>query len=295
MLQYLVFRLLSLLASLLPPTVAYRLCILVGDVAYWLLPRRRGIVRRNLSIVLGCQGPELDRRVREVFREGAKYYYDTFRVPALTDEELARSISVVGWEHLDSALERGRGAVMFTAHLGSPALVAQVLTLRRHKVTTVVEPLRPRKLLDLMIGIRGRRGIRMIPIGPSITRELTETLRRNEIVAMVVDRDLRGTGVPVRLFGVLTTLPAGPVMLALRTGAALIPAFTYRRQDGRFDGEIWEPLALERTGDLREDLRRNTQKVAGALESAIRRSPGQWVVFEPIWPGEAGLSRGAAN
>jgi KDO2-lipid IV(A) lauroyltransferase len=75
----------------------------------------------------------------------------------------------------------------------------------------------------------------------------------------------------------------GPAMLALRTGAMLVPGFGFREKDDHFVADIWEPLALERTGNLKEDLRLNTQRVAATLEAAIRARPEQWVVFKPVW------------
>lgn len=295
MLEYLVFRLLSLLALRIPPGVAYRLCNPIGDLAYLLLPRRRRAVRRNLSVVLGSEAPDLGRRMREVFREGVKYYYDTFRAPALSDQELERQIDMQGWENLEGALARGRGAIILTAHYGSPSLVAQILAVRKCRVTTVAESLRNRGLLDLMIQVRGSRGIRLVPVGPNVTRELMDVLSRNEVVGVVGDRDVQKNGLPVRLFGVETTLPAGPVVLALRTGAALLPAFTRRLGDGRFSAHIGEPLVLSRTGTVQEDLRRGIQRVAELLEQAIKVSPEQWIVFEPIWPEEAEARQGAAR
>lgn len=295
MLEYLVFRLLSLLAPRIPPRVAYRLCNPIGDLACWLLPSRRRIVRQNLSMVLGGEPPDLARRTRGVFREGVKYYYDTFRASSLSDQEMERVISLQGWDNLQGALARGKGALVLTAHFGSPALVAQILAVRKCRVTAVAEALPNRRLLDLMSRVRAGHGIRVVPFGPSITRELTAALGRNEVVGVVGDRDIQKTGVPVRFFGRETTLPVGPVMLALRTGAALLPSFTYRQKDGHFAAFIGEPLQLERTGRLQEDLRRGTQRVAELLEEAIKKSPEQWIVFEPIWSEGAAARQGAAR
>jgi KDO2-lipid IV(A) lauroyltransferase len=225
-----------------------------------------------------------------------KYYYDTFLAPALSDQQLERLISVQGWENLRAALDRGKGVVMVTAHLGSPSLVVQIVGARKCRMTIVVEPIRPPSLFELMARVRaGREGLRIVSLGPSVTRELTEALRRNEIVGLVADRDIARNGVSVQFFGRETLVPVGPVMLALRTGAALMTAFTRRLDDGSLVGRVDEPLELERTGNLREELRLNTQKLAWAMEEAIRRSPEQWTVFEPIWPeGGSGTHLGAA-
>jgi phosphatidylinositol dimannoside acyltransferase len=279
-----------------PPRLAYALCNFLGDVAYRALPRQRRSVRENLARVTGeCGGRALDRLARGVFRSGAKYYYDTFKVPSLTDAELRRVASMQGWERLDRALERGKGVVLCTAHLGSPSPVAQLLAMRGHVVTTPAEPVRPRRLFDLISRARGSRGIKLTPVGPGTARELTDALRRNEVVGIVVDRDVQKTGVPVEFFGSTARLPAGPVTLALRTGAAMVPAFAYRSDSGRFEGQIQEAMELERTGNLREDIRRNTQKLATVLEEAIGRCPEQWIVFQPVWPaGQSEDGMGAA-
>ena len=294
MLEYLVFRFLSLLAPRIPLRLAYRLCDPIGDLAWLLLRARRRTVRANLAAILGADAGDLDRRVRQVFREGARYYYDTFLAPALSDRDLERLVSVEGWENLERALQQGKGAVVVTAHLGSPSLVAQILGVRKRKIVVVVEPIRPPGLFDLMSRARATRGeIRLLPLGPDTTRELSDALRRNEIVGLVADRDVAGNGVPVRFFGRETPMPAGPVMLSIRSGAPLIPAFTYRVGDGHFLARVDPPLEMERTGSLREDLHRNTQRMVSVLEAAIRRSPEQWVVFEPIWSERAtGCSSG---
>jgi phosphatidylinositol dimannoside acyltransferase len=283
-LQYLVFRLLATLAPVPPARFAYWLCDRIGDLVYWLLPRRRLVVRRNLTIVLRGKPERVEQAVRETFRQGAKYYYDTFRIPALTDRQMENLIDLEGMAHLERALEGGKGAVVFTGHFGSPALVAQIVGIRGHAMTTVAEPVKPQRLFDLINGVRAGRGVNLLPLGPSSFRDLSLVLRRNEVVGIVGDRDIQNNGVAVTLFGVETTLPSGPVMLALRSGADIVPAFTFRKGGGRFGARICEPLRLDRTGDLKKDIRANTQKLAAVLESVIVKNPEQWIVFEPIWP-----------
>lgn len=286
-LQYWLFRLFGLLVPLVPPAVAYWLCDRIGDIAYLLLARQRRAVRDNLSRVLAHRSGGLEPRVREVFRQGAKYYYDTFLLPALSDQQLHELLSVDGWEHLDLALKGGKGAIVFTAHLGSPVMVAQSLAIRGYAVTTPMEPVKPAKLLQWITAVRASHGIKFVPLGAGCSRELVAALRRNEIVGTAVDRDLQNTAVSVRFFGTHANMPAGPAMLALRTGAALVPAFTQRLKDGRMVGHIGEQLRVDRTGKLREDVRANTEKIVAELERAIGSRPEQWIVFEHIWPAQA--------
>lgn len=272
-----------------PASLAYWLCDRLGDLVYWVLPRRRETVRRNLSMVLRGRPDRVETLVRETFRQGTKYYYDTFRIPALCDADLDRLIDLEGLPNLERALDAGKGVVIFTGHFGSPTLVAHIVGVRGYHITAVAEPVKPEKLFDLINGARGSGRISFLPMGPNSFRDLTQVLRANGVVGIVGDRDIQRTGVRVRLFGAETTLPAGPVMLCLRTGAELIPAFTFRKEGGRFGACLREPMKLDRSGDLRENLRVNTQKLAEVLEDVIVKSPEQWIVFEPLWP-EGGMA-----
>lgn len=284
MLQYVAYLALARLAPIVPPAAAYWVCDLIGDLLYSALPRRRRTVLRNLSIVVGGGVEKVQSLARDTFRQGVRYYYDTFRVPVLSDDDIGRLVNFERLELLDEVLANGKGAVIFTAHFGSPALVVQSIAARGHRITTVAEPVKPDRLFNLINGARGRRGISLLPLGPNSFRELTAVLARNEIVGIVGDRDLQGTGVAVKLFGRETRLPAGPVLLALRTGAPIVPAFSLRLPGDRFGGYLEDPVELTRTGELKQDVRLNTEKLAAVLERAISQHPEQWIVFEPIWP-----------
>ena len=72
-------------------------------------------------------------------------------------------------------------------------------------------------------------GMRVIPLGPSAGTDVLAALRANEVVCLLCDRDLTGDGIEVEFFGERTTLPGGPALLALRSGAPLLPAGCYFR------------------------------------------------------------------
>jgi phosphatidylinositol dimannoside acyltransferase len=112
-------------------------------------------------------------------------------------------------------------------------------------------------------------------------------LRAGNVVCLVCDRDLTGDGVEVELFGEKTTMPGGPATLALRTGAPLVPVGNYFLRDGRQRIDIQAPLPVERQGRLRDDVRRITQDLAHRFEDLIRAAPEQWLMMQPMWPGEA--------
>jgi KDO2-lipid IV(A) lauroyltransferase len=118
-------------------------------------------------------------------------------------------------------------------------------------------------------------------------------LRDNHVVCLLADRDLQGGGPEVEFFGERTTLPPGPAMLGLRTGAPILPTGVYFTP--RVDGHaawVRPPLPIARTdAGLRADVARTTQLLAHELEILIRRAPSQWHLFQPNWPSDPGYGQ----
>lgn len=280
------------LAAAVPPRIAYPVLDRLADVIRLGAPGARQAVEQNLEIVLGGRGRRHAWAVRGAFRHAVRNYYDTFRLPAMTDTEICEQVVIGGREHLRSALAAGRGAILVTAHVSSVALAAQALALVERGGTVVVEPVEPPELLDLMLRVRGSHGLVYRTLGPALFSELTATLGREELVFLVVDRVIGetggrtggGTGVEVTLFGRPTRLPAGPALLSLRTGAPILPTYVSRRSDGRLDGVIGPPLEVRPMVDRRVALSAITRAIAGRLEYHIGTHPEQWTVLQPMWP-----------
>ena len=122
-------------------------------------------------------------------------------------------------------------------------------------------------------------------------------LKRKEILALLVDWGYRSDGIPVRLFGAWTTLPAGPAVLAAKSGAMIAPLAIRRIGDGRVRVEPYETFTVPSSDPA--DIQRATQRIADALEAIIAQAPEQWYSFKPMWPdpeeSQALESRAAAD
>jgi KDO2-lipid IV(A) lauroyltransferase len=125
-----------------------------------------------------------------------------------------------------------------------------------------------------------------VPLGPEAGTATLQALKRNEVVGLISDRDIGGTGIEVEFFGERTTLPGGPATLALRTGAPIIPTAVYFRGRTGHHGVMRPPIVAERQGRMREDVARVTQLVADELEALIRVAPDQWHLLQPNWPSD---------
>jgi KDO2-lipid IV(A) lauroyltransferase len=130
---------------------------------------------------------------------------------------------------------------------------------------------------------RGVTGVRIVGLREA-RRELRAALRRGELVGLVADRDITGGGIPVDFFGARASLPVGPGLLAIETGARVFVASVRRAERGRYRGRI-EAVPVPLAGTRRERLTGFLAAEADAFERAISFAPEQWwALFQPIWP-----------
>jgi KDO2-lipid IV(A) lauroyltransferase len=164
------------------------------------------------------------------------------------------------------------------------ALVGQMLPALGYKTTALLEPFEPPELYEFFARLRQSMGARLLPAGTAALRELLLALRRKEVIGLVTDRDVTGSGPMVPFFDAKTRFPDGGAALSVRTGAPIVVAVCARRRDGRFDCWI-EPLQVPPpTGDTKQDVLHVTRALAKRLEYHIANHPEQWTVFQERWP-----------
>jgi KDO2-lipid IV(A) lauroyltransferase len=285
------FRLAAALVPLLPEAAVEGTAAVVGAASYALgAGARRGIVG-NLARVLDPGDPDLIAlRAREAFRTQAHNYLDLFRIPAQPLDLINARIDLNGWEHVEAALARGRGAIFAAAHLGNIDLVAQAAIARGAPVTIPIETIEPPELLELVTRLRTAHGLRLLPLAPGkglrVYGELTRELRAGAIVGFAIDRDVQGSGEPSRFFGGRARLSPAPAVLSLRTGAPILVVRTRRLPGGRFRGDIERAIVPSPDRTAPEAVAALMAQVVRPLEGAIRQTPGQWVMFQPLFEDE---------
>jgi lauroyl/myristoyl acyltransferase len=246
--------------------------------------RRRTTVRDNILPIVG-PGPKLDEAVREAFLLYGRYWMETFRMQDISSEELSERFDGENLVALDLTLKRGRGGVLATPHLGNWDAGGRWVA-ERWPLTVVVEVLKPKMLFDRFVAHRRSLGMTIVPLlrGGDVTAKCLEKIREGGYVALVSDRDLSGSGVPVRMFGKTTKMPPGPAVLALRSGAPLIPACIYQRPDGGWHAWVMDPIDGGVSGETPENVALLTQRLAESFERLIAREPTQWhALFSKLW------------
>jgi lauroyl/myristoyl acyltransferase len=252
--------------------------------------RRREMVARHLRRVYGPEMSDRDiaRRVDDTFASYARYWAESLRLPGLTFAEIEAGMSFRGVGHLLDAEAGGRGAIVALPHLGGWDWGGMWLAGSGHPTSVVVEALDPPEVFEWFVAFRRQLGLDVIPVGPDAGRACLAALHANRILCLLCDRVVGEVpGVEVELFGERTLLPAGPVTLAFRTGAPILPTAVYFGPGGNEHlAIVGPPLELARRGRLRDDVKVGTQLLAHELEVLISRAPTQWHLMQPNWPSD---------
>lgn len=286
-LGYLVLRGLGAIFGLLPEPAMRRGGELAGILVSFFAGGQKQLLRSHLTRVLGPV-PDLDRRVRAMFASYGRYWAEVFWVRPRRKREILGHAGVVGLEHIEEAKQKGAGIILALPHLGNWEAAGAKAEEVGIPVLAVAERLPNQRLVDWFIGVRRALGIDVVlaDSGRRVTEALIERLRAGETVALLADRDLTGRGVEVDFFGERTTIPAGPVALADRTGATILPVGCYFNRGRGHTFVVHPPLELPEGAPrtVRVDL--GAQSLARVLEEIIEEAPEQWHLFQPNWPSD---------
>jgi lauroyl/myristoyl acyltransferase len=284
-LTYASYRLIGALAGHLPPRVGYGIARPAALLLYLLSPRLRRILASNFGHVLGPEADEAQVRalVRQACVNILKGHYDLFRLSRLSIDEIQEITQVEGRDYVDQALARGKGVILVSAHLGSVDVLGQLPMAYGIPLTVAVQHIQPERLFQYTLGLRKSHGMRMYPAdGPLM--ELFRALKRGEMIGLPADRGIADSSREVQFFGSPARLPDGPVRVALRTGAALVPAFGLRLPDNSFLVQVEPTLELPHTGDIEADVAAGMEMLIAVMEWHISQHPEQWLVAAPVWP-----------
>ncbi len=224
--------------------------------------------------------PEVSRVARRAFQNYGRMLMDFVLMGSLTPAELIERMTIDGREHLDAALSKGRGAIMAVPHMGSWDMAGSYAGALGYPISAVAERF-PGSLNDAVVRTRQRFGLDVITLGRSAVRAITRALEANSIVALLCDLE-QGPGVTVSFFGRRSVVPGGPAAIALKTGAALMPACQYATTSGRHHIHLDPSLAWP-AGETKEGL---MQRVVSRFEEFIKERPDQWYAFRPMFADE---------
>lgn len=282
--SFYLYRLAGVLVSRIPPTIGYPLFSLIGRLAHRFNGNARANVHENIRHVLGpgASQAQVERLTRATFDYVAYNYYDLFRLPTLSPDQVEAMVRIEGWENVEAALSLEKGVVMTSAHFGNIEIVLYAMLMRGVSITIPAERVEPPELYDYLTKLRMSKGLKLIPVdGPML--DLFRTLRRGGVAGVAGDRNVTDGGAVVEFFGAPARLPDGHVRLALRTGAPLIMGFSRRLGRDAYEARFWPHFCIPDEGSEDERMAAGMAYVVRGLEEAISAHPEQWVVTVPMW------------
>jgi KDO2-lipid IV(A) lauroyltransferase len=281
LISYVFVKSLMLLAQAMPRKAGLALFGSLGALAYYLLPRSRGVAWSNLRLVFedGLSEAELKRIARASFVSMGRFAFDVARLPVETGESIARIVRVTGEVHLERALSKGNGVIALTGHIGNWEMMGAYFALRGYPINVVATTLRDNKLNDIINQIREGSGMKVLERRKG-TMGAMRSLKRGEVLGVLIDQDTSVQSVEVDFLGVRAKTAVGPVRLSAKTGAAILPAAMLMTDDGKYHVEIREPLCV--VGEPRAVLE-DVSACSRAVEEFILKQPEQWVWMHKRW------------
>ncbi len=262
------YALSSLLARRLPAGIAYGIARALALLFWASDAGRRRAVRANLTRI----APELSASARERL---ARLMFATFSESVVDAWRAADAsgVTIEGGERLRAALDAGHGVLLWSAHLGNWELAAAALAQGGFDVAALARAHDDPGVESFFDARRRKAGVRVVARCPG-AREARRVLRGRGLLALLGDRRFGAGGRAVPFFGRPARLPAAPLALARRTGAALVPGFVVRTAPGRYLVHV-EPALTSPDRAL--------ESLALTLERYVRAHPEQWFVFERMW------------
>jgi len=274
------------LIGALPASVIRALGRGVGKVWATVDGRRRSMAKRHMSRVLAGR-VDLDRASRTLMGSYGRYYAEALWARARRVEGMLAETDVIGLEHILNARDAGTGMIYALPHMGNWEAAAPIAVTNGVQIVAVAEVLPNKRITEWFTRMRAEFGIEIVLATgrTEVMRRLENAIVDHKAVALLSDRDLKGRGVEVEFFGERTTLPPGPAMLAVRTGAPLFPVGCYFR-DGGYRVVVNPALPVPSEGTRSEMVAAMTQSLAYKLEEIIKEEPQQWHLVQPNWPSD---------
>jgi KDO2-lipid IV(A) lauroyltransferase len=214
--------------------------------------------------------------------------------PKFTREKIERIVVFDGFENFEVARRGGKGVLFLTGHMSAWELAPFAHALHGHSLHFLVRPIANRRVDALINKYRCLSGNRPVEKNRS-ARAVLKVLGEGGTVGILSDHNTSPEeGVFVNFFGIPASTTKGLARIALRTGAAVVPAFLSWDDDSRRYRLRYEPaIALARSGNEEADVRENTARFTRLVESFVRAHPDQWLWVHKRWktrpPGERPL------
>ncbi|MFO7949516.1 MAG: lysophospholipid acyltransferase family protein [Candidatus Fermentibacteraceae bacterium] len=277
-------------AVVCPRRVLWWLAGLLGWAAAGLPIRSNRIIARHRRTVMAPQG--ITARSSDIYRYVLAGILDFIHLSYRSDDAFGKVVRMEGAEHLDRALEAGKGAIVITAHYGGWELMPRAVVLQGHRTAVVGRRLWQPGPADLLNRLRERPGVHTLRRKGGVM-SIVRQLRKNTAIGILIDQDTSHVqGDFVEFLGRPAMTPVGPAGIALRMGVPVVPLHIRRRRDSTYLITVEEPV--DTSGFAGEEgALELTQLLTRRIEAWVREDPRQWIWFHRRWRRSPKQDRGS--
>ncbi len=239
-------------------------------------------LRSNLARTQpGITSLDLDLLIYRAMRSALRYWCDTFRLPDWSQERILSTVTFNDESLLINAIAAGNGVIVTLPHCGNYDHAAAYFCAKGAKLVTVAEHLKPEKLFKKFMQYRADFGMEALPLDGRVIPTLMQRVRSGCVIALAADRDLSRSGIDVTFFGGPARMPAGPALLALRTGAPFLSAYISYTDSG-IHIDLTQ-IEIPTTGSESEKVELLVQQSADHFARGISQYPADWHMMQRIW------------
>ena len=272
--------------GVLPEKSAYKLANIISDQIYNKNGKGVKRLRSNYQrVVPNISDLQLDKLTKDGMRSYLRYWFDTFRLNKWSKSRIIETTFVVRENLLRDPVETKKGCIIALPHAGNWDHAAAYFCSTGIPLTAVVEKLKPEAIFKKFLAYRQSIGIEAISHKEKTIPILMDRLNEGKLIALVADRDMSRNGIEVNFLGGIAKMPAGPAILAIKSGSPLVTAYIRYLDNGieiTFDETIKLPIA----GSEEEQVRKITQSMADNFAKRIKDSPVDWHMLQRIWVDE---------
>ncbi|CAB5240864.1 unannotated protein [freshwater metagenome] len=270
------------LIRIVPEKSAYALFYFIGERLSKSDGKAVARLRSNLQRVRpDLSSIEMDDLLRDAMRSYMRYWCDTFRIPEWSRERIDSTVEVIDEHLLVDAAASGQGVIVSLPHSGNWDHAGAYFTGKGIHLVTVAERLKPERLFNEFLKFRASLGMEVLSLDSRSIVTLMQRLREGKLVALVADRDLSNSGIAVEFFGYPSRMPAGPAVLAIKTGAVLLTALVSYTPHGIHIH--FRKVDVPSNGTLEERVSATVQICASHFESGIKKHAQDWHMLQRIW------------
>lgn len=288
---YALLRAMMFISGLMSRAAWLKFCGALGRLSSVFTANSRKRVEEHLTMVYGkektpAEIKALSKKVFKMLGMNAGDIIQSVNISSQEDFEKFRVIN--GVEHAEAAYKKGRGVIFLTGHIGPFEYIATELAFRGYKPLIVGTKLKDERLNNLLASQRNKFGATLVERGKD-TVKLVKNLKLGGTMIILIDQDTKVKSRFVNFLGYPCATPIGATIMALKTGAAVVPMFLHQREDFKIEINCYPELEMTVTGDDETDLIVNTQKLSDVTEQEVRKYPEQWVWMHERWktkPGE---------